>query len=262
MPERLPESLRDVLGKLPRMALAFSGGLDSRFLAHAANLSGCKIFAIHVSGPHLASQDTTDALNWLRQHNIPYAELVRNPLKLAEVRTNTRERCYACKRELLGAIKQEMQQKGLTAWPLCDGGNADDRHGWRPGLRAVTEAGVISPLMQAELGKMQIHAAAAATGMDRPDQKARPCLLTRFAYGLEPTEEKLTAIAACETELAKVLRRNTDFRLRLMPEPLLQISTSHGMDTATLVEILAKHGFGSAKIAACEHISGFFDQQL
>lgn len=259
MVEHLPGSLRNVLARLPRFGLAFSGGLDSRFLAHAAKLCGCEIFAIHTGGPHIAPQDTASAVVWLEHREIPYRLVQYNPLALPPVRNNSHERCYACKKELLKVVKAQMAAKEMSAWPLCDGGNNDDKQGYRPGLQAVLEAGVLSPLLLAGLGKAEIRAAAHASGMDNPEQKARPCLLTRFAYGLEATIEKLGALAECEADLARILNASVDFRLRLTPEPILQIIAGHKADQGKIAEILAKYGFAGAQIRESAKVSGFFD---
>lgn len=259
MPERLPVSLREVLAGLPRFALAFSGGLDSRFVAHAAMLCGCEIFAIHASGPHIAAQESANAVAWLERRRVPHIVLQYNPLHLDAARTNSHERCYACKKELLASARRQMTAAGMAAWPFCDGGNSDDKHGYRPGLKAVQEAGVVSPLMLAGMGKAEIRSAARATGMDNAEQKARPCLLTRFAYGLEANEDKLEALAACEADLAQIFNADADFRLRFAPEPILQISGNASGDDGQVGEILAKHGFAGAKLLKCEKVSGFFD---
>ena len=85
-----------------------------------------------------------------------------------------RRRCYACKRNLFSLLKAR------TDLPLCDGTNASDAGQYRPGIRAVEELGILSPLASAGLTKADIHRCAALTGMEDPEQKARPCLLTRL----------------------------------------------------------------------------------
>lgn len=257
--DALPAALRGILARLPHIALAFSGGIDSRFLTHAALLCGCDALAIHARGPHVPPADSRQAEAWLKKCGISYIIVHYNPLPLPEVRVNGRERCYACKKGLLATIKEKLAAANDSARTLCDGGQADDRYGYRPGLRAAAEAGVVSPLAEAGMGKAQIRAAARATGMDAPEQKARPCLLTRLAYGLEPQEAVLANVASCEAELEKLFADGRDFRLRLAPRPVLQIAGKIGGELTKARAILAAHGFADATYMECQSVSGFFD---
>ncbi|MDE5833405.1 MAG: hypothetical protein K2H64_10595, partial [Desulfovibrio sp.] len=126
---------------------------------------------------------------------------------------------------------------------------------------AVKEAGVVSPLAMAGMGKTAIRQAARATGMERWDQKARPCLLTRFAYGLPPDEKTLERLALAEDALEKELGP-ADFRLRLLPRPLLQIAAGETPDRAVLLEILEREGFSGAEIETVQNPGGYFDREI
>lgn len=257
----LPDRLREALSAMPRLAVAFSGGLDSRFLVHAALLCGCDVLAVHARGPHVPASESSEAEAWLHECGAASLVLRYNPLRLPEVRHNGRQRCYACKKGLLAAISHAIRERGGEPWPfLCDGGQLDDRGSWRPGGRAVAEAGVISPLAEAGLGKEEIRRLARVTCLDRPEQKARPCLLTRLAYGLQPDGKVLERLAACEAALAEALPENADFRLRLAPAPVLQVAGASGVALWPRArQILAAWGFAGATLLECEKVSGFFD---
>lgn len=257
----LPEALREALRDSPRIALAFSGGVDSRFLACAALACGCDIVAIHASGPHIAPAETDFALEWLEKRRLPHGIIAYDPLPLPEVACNGRRRCYFCKKTLFENIKAYLAAKFAGQWILCDGGHAGDLKVYRPGLAAVREAGVISPLAKAGLEKADIRRLARAIGMDMPEQRARPCLLTRLNYGLKPDAAMLAALAECEEALADILPPDMDFRLRLRPEPVLQISAEIASYKDGILETLAKHGFAGAKILEGGNISGFFDNK-
>ncbi|MDE5880065.1 MAG: PP-loop family protein, partial [Desulfovibrio sp.] len=136
--------LAEVLAGIPRMAVAFSGGLDSRFLCHAAQRAGCDLVLIHGAGPHVPAEESAEAEAWARARGLPIAVQQHDPLLLPEVAANSRERCYACKRMLFEGMRLLLkvlfyEKKGYV---LCDGGNLDDQRVFRPGLRAVAQAGV------------------------------------------------------------------------------------------------------------------------
>lgn len=197
----LPEDFAQRLRALSPMILAFSGGLDSRFLSFAALRAGCDVLAVHAQGPHILPEESREATAWAMRRGLPLIVLTYDPLTLPAVAAGSRERCYACKQGLLAAVCALPEMQGRT---VCDGSNADDLHAFRPGLRALAEAGVRSPLAEAGLSKALIRARAAALGLDRPEQRARPCLLTRFAYDVAPDAATLLRLAACEVELAQL----------------------------------------------------------
>lgn len=252
----LPDALRRVLGSFPGLIVAYSGGLDSRFLIHAALLSGLRVFAIHASGPHIAEGESRLARFWAGEAGVEYAEIRFDPLDLPEVAVNGPNRCYECKRALLARL---FHSAGDRDWPVCDGGNVDDLAEYRPGARAVAEAAVLSPLAMAGMGKSEIRRVAALTGMERPEQKARPCLLTRYAYGLSPRAAELRALARAEAAIERLFPE-ADFRLRLASSPILQIDRDPGARAESLRAILAANGFAGAEIAVAEKVGGFYDR--
>lgn len=256
----LPIQLRAILNNLPRIVLAFSGGGDSRFLAHAAQLCGCALIAINARGPHIAPADTAYAHAWAKARAIRLKIIDYDPLNLSEVSTNSRERCYACKKGLLERIAPLVE----PGWTICDGGNADDQKVFRPGNRAAKEAGIISPLALAGMGKQEIREYARITGLENPEQPSRPCLLTRLHYGCIPAPGILENLARCEealaTHFAANMRADLDFRIRLIPEPVLQITELESEKEKPIREIMAQFGFAPAKILKTAKISGFFDK--
>lgn len=313
----LPQGLARLLSGLPPLAIAFSGGIDSRFLCHAALLCGCDVLAVHARGPHVPPEESDGALAWAATRGLPLLLVDFDPLPLPEVAANSRQRCYACKQGLLAAMAGALAQAGealrsepaggagaagdtgaagdigAEAMPillgapaskgcarlLCDGSNADDLAAFRPGLRALKEAGVVSPLAEAGMSKTAIRAAARTAGLDNPDQCARPCLLTRLAYGLAPQKDVLRRIAAAESGLAALhggAQEGThgggsvsglgagcglgDFRLRLVPQALLQVQFLPEALEAPVRRVLAAHGFRDCDVLVGQDVSGFFDR--
>ena len=238
--------------------LAFSGGLDSRFLAHIAYSSRLPFEAAHVQGPHIPGDQSAYALSWLEKRGIPVQRIQFDPLSLFDVQLNSKQRCYACKKAMLLRICHLAQGR-----KVLEGSNASDKSKFRPGLRAIEELGVISPLALCGLAKPQIITLAQATGLDNPTQPARPCLLTRFDYDLAPTPELLNKVAATEAEIASTGIK--DFRLRLHQDKpaLLQVAWDEAekmeQKRTRLEQILAWHGFKDAEIQAEISLSGYFD---
>lgn len=263
------ERLREVFSGLPRLAVALSGGLDSRFLCHMALAAGCDVVALHGEGPHVPAEESAAARDWARARGLRLITFVHDPLALPEVEANSRERCYACKRALIAGMRAALAAAGEDGRLLCDGGNADDQRAFRPGLRAVAEARVRSPLAEAGLTKAAIRELARATGLDRPDQAARPCLLTRLAYGMRPDAALLARVAAAEAALAALDTADReangpaggfgDFRLRLASAPVLQCVRLPERLAPTAGAILAEQGFVPFSVVAGGAVSGFFD---
>lgn len=269
----LPSALKDLLSTMPELAVALSGGLDSRFLTHAALLAGCRVTALHITGPHMPLRETEEARRWATARGAAFVTVPLNPLGIPAIAAGQRDRCYHCKHAAFSALLATS-----APLPLCDGTNADDLSAYRPGLRALRELGIRSPLAEAGLSKADIRQLAARTGMDRPDQAARPCLLTRLAYGMQPDAATLARLAEAEEALENL--GLWDFRLRLAPNapPRLQIGPAHVVaenmvagttdaadmarppSPADLLRILARHGFGDAAIEVGGPVSGYFDR--
>ena len=273
---QVPAALAAVLRDLPRVAIAYSGGLDSRFLCHAALLCGCDVLAVHVYGPHIPPQESAGAAAWAQKRGLPLHTARFDPLALHEVEYNSPQRCYGCKTGLIALLRAELAHVAQTdlGRVLCDGTNADDLQAYRPGLRALTEGDVRSPLAEAGLTKAQVREAARATGLDRPDQRARPCLLTRLAYGMRPDAATLARLASAEADLALLGAADScsdeaadedcagalgDFRLRLTPEPVLQVENLPEELRQKLQNILIRHDFWPCTLEAGGKVSGFFD---
>ena len=248
-----------------RFALAYSGGLDSRFLAHAARRLGFEPVLLHVVGPHVPPEETAYARGWATESGLPYEEVPVDPLDLPLVAAGDRKRCYACKRELFSRVMAR------TDLPLCDGTNTSDAGQYRPGMLAVRELGVLSPLALAGLDKAAIHRVAAGTGMALPDQKPRPCLLTRLPYGMKPERETLEAVAAGERAVRVFFASEglpePDFRLRLVAPDRAELhllSAAFAALPPALLEGLARRaavsGLPPLRVVGMETLSGFFDR--
>lgn len=273
-PRFLWDTLQATLKELApegRFALAYSGGLDSRFIAHAAQRAGLAPLLLHIRGPHIPPMETMFARRWAAWRGLTLRELSVDPLGLPAVAAGDRERCYQCKSLLFASIRGETE--GLL---LCDGTNASDGQSYRPGLKALRELDVASPLAMAGLGKTDVRALAELSGLEHPGQRARPCLLTRLNYGLRPTPERLKTLAAAERAVFELLRglyadHWPDFRLRLTTEQCWElhmraVPTSAALSLhaselhARLVQVVREAtGIQVACVVEMETLSGYFD---
>lgn len=265
-------ALQAILAPMEAIAVAFSGGLDSRLLTHIALLTGLDVTAIHVGGPHIPAVEEAEAAAWATARKVPLITVQLDVLAIPEVATGARDRCYHCKRTLFTAMRD-----AAGGLPLCDGTNASDKTKYRPGLKALEELGIRSPLAEAGLTKANIHALAQRTGMDRPGQAARPCLLTRFDYGLSPDAETLAAIDETEQAVAALLvhhgllRHSTipgepvDFRLRVEAGPHYSLHLATESFPPELEDklhaLLEERGFAGASLVPGSEVSGHFDRK-
>ena len=251
-----------LLRGLGPMTVALSGGIDSRFLAHAARHAGIPLRLVHVSGPHVAAAETAYALDWAAGLGLGVRGLELDPLGLPEVASGSRERCYACKTFLFREILRVAE--GVT----CDGSNVSDAGQFRPGMRALRELGIRSPLAEAGLSKDDIRDLAARTGLDRPNQQSRACLLTRLPYGLPPRADLLARLASGEADVEGALRQagcgEASFRLRVLEggntELHLGLSSVSGELRKLLTVSLRNTGFASSRIRCMSDISGYYDR--
>lgn len=209
----LPEALKVALtcaSKDGLVTLAYSGGLDSRFLAFAAKRLGFTVRLLHISGPHVAPGDTEEALNYAKSMGLSVELVHIDPTNLMDLVNAGRARCYVCKRHLFEALL-----KVAGDFPLSDGTNASDCLVFRPGRKALQELGIHSPLAESGITKDAIRRLGRDLGFEAPNQAARPCLLTRFPYGVCPTKAQLELIAEVERWIAtQPTYQGLRFRLR------------------------------------------------
>lgn len=258
-------ALRDLLLPLGGLYVALSGGLDSRFLCHTALRLGLKVQALHLEGPHMPAHESAWARDWAARAGLPLTVLYLNPLVDPKVAENGAERCYYCKLAIFRRLKEEVDNLGGGV--LCDGSNASDQAVYRPGLKALRELGIFSPLAEAGLSKDDIRALGEQTGLDWPEQAARPCLLTRFNYGVVPTPAKLQAVQAAEEAVEKALEllgQPLPFRLRF---PDAEHSVLHLLGDpdervrAAVRQALDAAGFKDTPLESVASLSGHFDRQ-
>lgn len=198
-----------LLRNFGRVGIAFSGGADSSFLLRAAidALGADKVLALHARSCLQKKEEQERAAAWPEQHGFPSA-LLRfvelEPLQWPEFVRNPPDRCYLCKRHIYRHFQALLAEEGIAL--LLDGSNADDfelGEVGRPGLRALAELGIRSPLADCGFSKAEIRALSCELGLETWNQPASSCLAARLAQGLEITAARLERVAAMEHVLAE-----------------------------------------------------------
>jgi len=208
-----PMELNQFFSENQRAALAFSGGVDSAYLLYAAVDAGADVTAYYVKTEFQPQFELDDAIRLAEQLGAKLRVLELSVLEDAAIAANPPERCYSCKKRIFQTIQTAARKDGYSL--LLDGTNASDLDADRPGIRALRELGVRSPLREAGLSKAQIRALSRQAGLFTWDKPAYACLATRIPAGepitpqaLRRTEQAEQALAALGLKGFRVRTRN------------------------------------------------------
>ena len=218
------QALLEYLESLGSVAVAFSGGVDSTFLLHAAqDALGGNVVAVTFDSPLFPERELKEAAAFCKAAGIRQVMVGSRKLEIEGFAHNPTNRCYLCKRELLGKIGQVAQAEGAAA--VVEGSNVDDEADYRPGLQAVAELGVKSPLRAVGLTKAEIRDLSCRFGLPTWDKQSFACLATRFPYGDQISEAKLQMVDKAEQLLfdlgfrqARVRIHGNLARIEILPE--------------------------------------------
>ena len=207
--------LNDFFKENTRAALAFSGGTDSAYLLYMALKCGAQVRPYYVKTPFQPRFELDDALRLARELGTELTVIEYDILDDGLIAANPADRCYHCKKKLFGLLLRE--RAANDGFPLIiDGTNASDEAGERPGMRALCELGVRSPLRECGLTKTEIRARSRTAGLFTWDKPAYACLATRVPAGRRIDRELLQRVEAAERELFAL--GFTDFRVRVFHE--------------------------------------------
>ncbi len=207
-------SLQDFFTQNPKCAVAFSGGVDSAYLLYAGKKYGRDIQAYYVKTPFQPGFEYEEALTLCRKLNVKLSTIEYDVLSERIIADNPPDRCYYCKRILFTAIKKQSQKDGYDL--IIDGTNASDDAADRPGMKALAELSVRSPLRECGLTKDKIREFSKEAGLFTWDKPAYACLATRIPTGTHITRALLARVEHSEDILRAM--GFSDFRVRVFDE--------------------------------------------
>lgn len=197
------------------ICLAFSGGVDSSLLlkaaVDAAEETGKKVYAVTFDSRLHPACDLEIAGQVAKELGGIHQVIQIDELEQADIRMNPENRCYLCKRRLFSCLKEFAEERKITC--ILDGTNEDDLHVYRPGIQALGELGIISPLAELHITKAEVKALASMYGISVASRPSTPCMATRIPYGMELNYDILARIGEGEAFLREMFSGNVRLRL-------------------------------------------------
>ncbi len=192
--------LREQLGAMDRVAIAFSGGVDSTFLLKVAHdVLGDRVIAVTARSASFPERELKETIAFAAAIGVRHLLIDSEELNIDGFSDNPVNRCYLCKRELFSKMITCASENGISR--VAEGSNTDDDGDYRPGRQAILELGIVTPLRDAGLGKAEIRALSKELGLPTWDKPAFACLASRIPYGVPITREKLHRIDVLEQYL-------------------------------------------------------------
>ncbi|MDR1865657.1 MAG: ATP-dependent sacrificial sulfur transferase LarE [Bacteroidales bacterium] len=260
------ERLKAQLGKLDKVAIAFSGGVDSSFLLHVAHQKlGGRVLALTALSAFYPDRESNEAIAFAAERGIRHITCVVDELNIAGFAENPLNRCYLCKRNLFGVFNKTIQEENIRY--LAEGSNADDTGDYRPGMIAVKELEVLSPLRDAGLTKKEIRILSREMGLPTWEKPSFACLASRIPYGEKITREKLNAVGEAEQLLldlgfrqARVRHHGKLARIEVNPEELSGVL--HPEKREIIVSGVKKAGFAYVTVDLQGYRTGSMNETI
>lgn len=258
--------LQENLKALGSVAVAFSSGVDSTFLLKAAQEAlGDKVIAVTASSCSFPKRELEEAKTFCEKNGIRQIIVESEELDIDGFRQNPKNRCYLCKHELFEKIWEIAKENGMNA--VAEGSNMDDNGDYRPGLIAVKELGVSSPLRQAELSKAEIRELSKEMGLPTWDKQSFACLSSRFVYGETINEKKLGMVDKAEQLLldmgfhqVRVRIHGNIARIEVLPEEIAKIVEEE--NRMKIASKLKEYGFDYVTLDLLGYRTGSMNETL
>lgn len=227
---------KNIVKKLGKVVIAFSGGVDSSLLLKLSLevLGKENVLAVIASSPTFPKEELKEAVNLAKNMDAPFLIIETSELKNPEFRKNPPDRCYYCKRELFSSLQKIAAEKGFKK--ILDGSNADDLKDFRPGRKAAREFSVGSPLAEAGLRKKEIRELAKLLGLPNHQKPAFACLASRFPYHQPLSLKELKKVAKAESYLRslgfsqlRVRHHQETARIEVEEEEILRFLRDSGL---------------------------------
>ena len=264
--EAKERKLEEQIRSLPSLIVAYSGGVDSAYLAYAAHkVLGSRMLAVTALSASYSALDRQEALKCVDRFHLPHEFIETEEVSNLAYRANNPDRCYFCKDELFDKLDQLAAQRGFDA--VAYGVNVDDQGDWRPGQRAARKHRVVAPLLDSGLTKVEIRQLSHRAGVPVWDRPASACLSSRIAYGIEVTPERLSTVERGEAALRelgfrqfRVRHHDKLVRIEIAPDELPR-ALSPGM-AQCFVEIFKPLGFSFVTLDLEGYRQGSFNSGL
>jgi uncharacterized protein len=256
------DNLLQWLSKLENAAVAYSGGVDSTFLLMSCkNALGKNLLAITLKTPYIPESEIAESKAFCLENGI--RQRVIEAGIIPEIVNNPEHRCYLCKRFLFGRLKEEASREGINH--VLDGSNADDASAYRPGMKALQELGIKSPLLETGITKSEVRRLSATMGLPTAEKPSYACLLTRLPYNYPVKTKELERIDKAEKFLAnlgyagsRVRNQGYTARIELPGNAIAGFVSSP--DAEKTVQYFKKLGYKYISIDLEGYRSGSFDQ--
>lgn len=213
------DRLKNFLAPLTKegIALAYSGGTDSSLLLAVLQIMHKEqpfpLMAVYIHSIFQPPAELEQIHKFAQKSGIDIKIVNYNPLEIAELKNNPPDRCYWCKSHICAKIRTLANQESIKT--VIDGTNADDRKSYRPGLRALKEQQIISPLAETGFTKAEIRCLARELKLECADKPSSPCMATRFEYGSNLTAEEIKRVSEGEILIKSILPYSANVRLRV-----------------------------------------------